>query len=106
MPWKDVDFHGTHVGWKKGLDITTLNIVAHWICYISIFHDMHQVHLWIYIIKQVFDAATSRMCSIACQSGYLFTIHFYIAYTVVYIYILANWKHKATSCKSSWGVTR
>ena len=29
IPWKDVNFHGSHVRWKKGLDTTMSNHVAH-----------------------------------------------------------------------------
>src|SRR5688572_20060565 len=59
-----------------------------------------------YIIKQVLDVTIIRMWNKSCKGECLFTIHFEIICKIVYIYILANWKHRATSCKSSWGVTR
>jgi hypothetical protein len=57
------------------------------------------------IIKQVAVAAIIIMCRAACQGEYLFTMHFEVMYTVVYICIFANCNCRV-SCKSSWGVTR
>ena len=77
IPWKDVNFHGSHVRWKNGLDITKLTHVADWNWNSSIHQDIHTMQRLMHTIKQADDTAPDAskvLCRAACQGESPFNI--------------------------------